>query len=74
VAEMSGEQVWQFLVDEAIQFEKNGATYFEKCATGLADTIGCRLVAVKNVQLETTPSDKWMVTGTVNLESLKAHA
>jgi hypothetical protein len=74
VAEMSSEQVWQFIVDEAIQFENNGETYFEKCATGLAETSGSLLVAVKNVQLETTPFDKWIVTGTVNSRSLRAHA
>jgi hypothetical protein len=71
---MTSEQVWHFHVEDGLQFDKNGTTYFNERATEWAETIGCRLVSMKNVELETVPGGRWMVTGTVSLEKANAHA
>ena len=71
---MTSEQVWQFHVVEGRQFEKNGATYFAERANEMAETLGCRVINTKNIGLQNTPGGKWMVTGTVVLESAKANA
>ena len=71
---MISEQVWQFHVDEGTHFDKNGSTFFYKRAIEMAETIGCRLVSMKNVELETVSGGRWMVTGTVGLEKAKAFA
>ena len=71
---MSNEQVWQFQVFDGHQFEKNGATYFAERAAEMAETLGCRIINIKNVDLQNTPGGKWMVTGTAVLEKAKVHA
>ena len=71
---MISEQVWQFHVEDGLQFDKNGSTFFRQRATEMAETIGCRLVSMKNIELETVPGGRWMVTGTVSLEKAKAFA
>jgi hypothetical protein len=71
---MIREQVWQFNVKEGLQFVKNGETYFRERATEMAETIGCRFIGMKNVELETAPGGSWMVTGTVSLEKANAPA
>ncbi len=71
---MTSEQVWQFHVVDANQFEKNGATYFAKRANEMAETLGSRVINTKNIDLQNTAGGKWMVTGTVVLENAKANA
>lgn len=71
---MISEQVWQFHVEDGLHFDKNGSTFFKERATEMAETIGCRLVSTKNVELETVSGGRWMVTGTVGLESAKKDA
>ena len=71
---MTSEQVWQFHVVDANQFEKNGATYFAKRANEMAETLGCRVINTKNIDLQNTLGGKWMVTGTAILETAKANA
>lgn len=71
---MISEQVWQFHIKDGLQFDKNGSTFFKERAAEMAETIGCRLVSTKNVELETVSGGRWMVTGTVGLEPLKVHA
>jgi hypothetical protein len=71
---MSNEQVWQFHVVDGRQFEKNGATYFAERAAEMAETLGCRVLNTKNIDLQNTSGGKWMVTGTAILESAKADA
>ncbi len=71
---MLREQVWQFHVENGLQFDKNGETYFRERATEMAETIGCRFAGMRNVELGTAPGGKWLVTGTVSLEKANAHA
>lgn len=65
------EHVWQFHVEDASQFKDNGHAYFVARASQMASTIGCNLVGARSVQLELIRG-RWMVTGTVVLNSLKA--
>lgn len=71
---MSNEQVWQFHVVGGRQFELNGKKYFTERANQMAETLGCRVIDVKNCVLQNSPGDKWMVTGTAVLEAAKANA
>ena len=71
---MVSEQVWQFHIEDGLQFDKNGATYFAERATEMAETMGCRVVNTKNIELQNTPGGRWMVTGTVGLEGAKTNA
>ena len=70
---MTNEQVWQFHVVEGRQFDLNGKTYFAERAAQMADTLGCRVLQIKNVDLQNTTGG-WMVTGTAVLENAKVHA
>jgi hypothetical protein len=70
----SNERVWQFPIEEEVQFRKNGIIFFEECAIEMATRVGRHLGSMKNVQFETAPGGKWLVTGTVVLESVKPHA
>jgi hypothetical protein len=70
---MTNEQVWQFHVVEGRQFDLNGKTYFAERAAQMADTLGCRVLQIKNVDLQNTAGG-WMVTGTAVLENAKVHA
>jgi hypothetical protein len=72
--QMSNEQVWQFHVVDGHQFDRNGATYFAERAAQMANTLGCRLLNIKNIGLHSIPGGKWMVTGTAILQSAKADA
>jgi hypothetical protein len=67
-------QVWQFHVVDGHQFEKNGATYFAERAALMADTLGCRVISAKNIDLQNTAGGKWMVTGTAVLEKAMVNA
>lgn len=71
---MTSEQVWQFHVVGGRQFDLNGKTYFAERAAQMAETLGCRVINVKNCVLQNSPGDNWMVTGTAVLESAKADA
>lgn len=70
---MTNEQVWQFHIVEGRQFDLNGKTYFAERASQMADTIGCRVLQIKNVDLQNTAGG-WMVTGTAVLENAMVHA
>ena len=67
----TNEHVWQFHVEDGSQFKDNGVAYFESRAREMAATIGCQLLAMKNVQLERVRG-RWTVTGTAVLDTLKA--
>jgi hypothetical protein len=71
---MNSEQVWQFHVVDGHQFEMNGAKYFAERAAEMAKTLGCRVINTKNIDLQSTSGDKWIVTGTAVLEKAKVNA
>ena len=71
---MTSEQVWQFHVVEGRQFDLNGKTYFAERAAEMASTLGCRVLDIKNIDLQNIIGGKWMVTGTAILESARADA
>jgi hypothetical protein len=63
-------QVWQFPVqNNRSRFVDNGLSFFKVRSTQKATTLGCRLKAMKDVKLERTRHNAWMVTGTVILQS-----
>ncbi len=64
------EHVWQFQVEDGSQFKDNGSAYFKARAREMASTIGCNLAASSNVYLEFV-NDRWKVTGTAVLSTLK---
>ena len=70
----SDERVWQFPISDDQQFRKNGIIYFDERAAEMAKRVGCRLLGIKSVQLETAPGGKWKIRGTVILKSVRAHA
>jgi hypothetical protein len=64
------ERDWQFKVADGKSHEAdNGIGYFEKRAGELAMSLGCRLVAMKNVHLEKSREESWLVKGTAILEN-----
>ncbi len=66
----SKERDWQFKVADGESHEAdNGLGYFEKRAGELALSLGCRLVAMKNIRLEKSRDDNWLVKGTALLEN-----
>lgn len=71
---MTSEQIWQFHVEDGLQFDNNGIQYFEQRAAEMAATLGCRVIGSKNVQLLNEPGTDWLVTGTVILEKTSAKA
>ena len=64
------EQVWQFPVqNNRSRFADDGIIYFKARSTEKAATLGCRLMTTKDVKLERTHKNAWLVTGTVILQS-----
>jgi hypothetical protein len=64
------QKTWYFPVAEgASHFADNGFTYFEEQAAEKAATIGCDLVAMKNVSIDGSRVSGWMIKGTVVLKS-----
>src|SRR6185503_18875559 len=64
------QKTWYFPVaDGASHFADNGFTYFEEQASEKAATIGCDLVALKNVSIDGSRISGWMIRGTVILKS-----
>lgn len=71
---MTSERIWQFHVEDGIQFDNNGIEYFEERAAEKAATLVCRVIGSKNVQLLNEPGTDWLVMGTVILEKALAKA
>ena len=70
MSKSSQEHVWQFPVaDGMMHLADNGTRYFEIHARQLANSLGLRVLAFKNVKLERTSRNVWMVTGTVVLDN-----
>ena len=64
------QKTWYFPVtDGASHFADNGFTYFEEQASEKAATIGCDVVAMKNVSIDGSRVSGWMIRGTVILKS-----
>jgi hypothetical protein len=63
-------QVWQFPVqNNRSRFADDGITYFKARSTEKAITLGCRLITTKDVKLQRTHNNAWLVIGTVILQS-----
>jgi hypothetical protein len=63
-------QVWQFPVqNNRSRFADDGITYFKARSTEKATTLGCRLMTTKDVKLQRTHNNAWLVIGTVILQS-----
>jgi hypothetical protein len=66
----SMQKTWYFPVADGVShFADNGFTYFEEQASEKAATIGCDLVAMKNVSIDGSRVSGWMIKGTVILKS-----
>jgi hypothetical protein len=66
----ASERDWQFRVADGKSHEAdNGVSYFEGRAGDLAASLGCRLVAMKNVRLEMSRERVWLVKGTAIVEN-----
>lgn len=69
-ADFAKERDWQFKVaDGKSHAADNGIGYFEMRAGALAVSLGCRLVAMKNVRLEMSREREWLVKGTAIVEN-----
>lgn len=70
----ASERDWQFRIADGKSHEAdNGVGYFESCAAGLAASLGCRLIAMKNVRLEMSRERVWLVKGTAIVENPRAN-
>jgi hypothetical protein len=68
MAKRTQEHHWQFYGTDAADFAaRDGASRFERHARELAQTLGCQLVACKDLSLEQIGAHKWGVSGTVSL-------
>ena len=65
------EHVWQFEVANDAQRRDNGRAYFELRANERAAELGCRVIGLKNMQVDFLRG-RWKVTGTAILEKMKA--